>query len=246
MTNQDINKLANGSLPKWPQMLVTGKQVTVEQAKEIIFRTDEFLTDASTYSGGNARNFNAAYRKRAGLDLLQFERTARDGHTYTSFDWDKQRELCERLNIIRTNYVENSWASCSYAGGPHGWCSPAGVISYSDNVGKWPSIGEIIDDWTKIAQAFPYLDLHVTLMSGESCEDDTEAAINIRVVDGSAFAQPPDESVHAIPERRDMLESFIELMNPTGGEREIGLPIDWYDEFAARVKAVVVDILAES
>lgn len=246
MEKSDIYQLANGNLPKWPQMLVTGKQVTVEQAKEIIFRTDEFLTDASTYSGGNARNFNAEYRKRAGLDLLQFERTARDGHTYTSFDWDKQRELCERLNIIRTNYVENSWASCSYAGGPHGWCSPEGVISYSDNVGKWSSIEEIIDDWTKIAQAFPYLDLHVTLMSGESCEDDTEAVINIRVVDGSAFAQPPDESVHVIPERRDMLESFIELMNSNRGERELGLPIDWYDEFAANVKAVVVDILAKS
>lgn len=246
MTNQDINKLANGSLPKWSQMLVTGKQVTVEQAKEIIFRTDEFLTDATTYGGGNARKFNAEYRRLAGLDLLQFERTARDGHTYTDIDWDKHNELQERLNIVETLHAKNSWASCSYAGGPHGWCSPAGVISYSDNVGKWPSIGEIIDDWTKIAQAFPYLDLHVTLMSGESCEDDTEAVINIRVVDGKAFAEAPDESVHVIPERRDMLESFIELMNSTGGEREIGLPIDWYDEFAANVKAVVVDILAES
>ena len=246
MAPQDIYQLANGSLPKWPQMLVTGKQVTVEQAKEIIFRTDDFLTDASTYSGGNARNFNAAYRKSAGLDLLQFERTARDGHTYTDIDWDKQHEIQERLNIIRTNYVDNRWASSSYIGGPHGWCSPAGVISYSDNVGKWPSIEEIVEDWSIIAQAFPYLDLHVTLMSGESCEDDTEAVINIRVVDGSAFAQPPDESVHSIPERRDMLESFIELMKSNCGEREIGLPIDWYDEFAARVKAVVVDILAES
>lgn len=246
MENSDIYQLANGNLPKWPQMLVTGKQVTVEQAKEIIFRTDDFLTDASTYSGGNARNFNAAYRKRAGLELLQFERTARDGHTYTDIDWDKQHEIQERLNIIRTNYVENRWASCSYIGGPHGWCSPAGVISYSDNVGKWPSIEEIVEDWSTIAQAFPYLDLHVTLMSGESCEDDIEAVINIRVVDGSAFAEAPDESVHTIPERRDMLESFIELMNSNCGEREIGLPIDWYDEFAARVKAVVVDILAES
>lgn len=246
MENSDLYQLANGNLPKWPQMLVTGKQVTVEQAKEIIFRTDDFLTDASTYSGGNARNFNAAYRKRAGLDLLQFERTARDGHTYTDIDWDKQHGIRERLNIIRTKYVENGWASCSYIGGPHGWCSPAGVISYSDNVGKWPSIEEIVEDWSIIAQAFPYLDLHVTLMSGESCEDDTEAVINIRVVDGKAFAEAPDESVHSIPERRDMLESFIELMNSNCDEREIGLPIDWYDEFAARVKAVVVDILAES
>lgn len=245
MTNQDINKLANDNLPKWPQMLVTGKQVTVEQAKEIIFRTDDFLTDASTYSGGNAQRFNDAYRKLAGLELLQFERTFRDGHTYTSFDWDKQRELCERLNIIRTKYVENRWASCSYIGGPHGWCSPAGVISYSDNVGKWPSIEEIIDDWTTIAQAFPYLDLHVTLMSGESCEDDTHPVINIRVVDGNVFAEAPDITVHEIPEKCDVMLQFVEHMKSGTCQREIGLPMEWYEEFADKVKSAVLDILSE-
>ena len=62
MTEQDIldalREHAACHLPKWPQMIVTGKRVTVDQAKEIIFRTDSFLSDASDYSGGNARNFN--------------------------------------------------------------------------------------------------------------------------------------------------------------------------------------------
>ena len=226
-------------------MLVTGKAVTVEQAKEIIFRTDEFLTDATTYGGGNARKFNVEYRRLAGLDLLQFERTARDGHTYTDIDWDKQYELQERLNIVETLHVKNSWTSCSYIGGPHGWCSPAGVISYSDNVGKWPSIEEIVEDWSTIAQAFPYLDLHVTLMSGESCEDDIEAVINIRVVDGSAFAEAPDESVHTIPEKKDYMEVFEQRLSDRTHSYSLGLPMDWYEEFAARVNVVVKSILSE-
>lgn len=245
MTNQDINKLANGSLPKWPQMLVTGKAVTVEQAKEIIFRTDEFLTDASTYSGGNARKFNVVYRKLAGLDMLQYERTALDGHKFTDVYWDKQYELRERLKIVKTTYVENRWASSSFIGGPHGWCSPDGVISYSDNVGKWPSIEEIIEDWTTIAQAFPYLDLHVTLMSGESCEDDTHPVINIRVVDGNAFAEAPDITVHDIPEKEDMITKFVEHMHFGTLEREIGLPMEWYGEFAGKIWPVVIDIFQE-
>ena len=32
-------------LPKWPQMLVVGKDITVEQAKEIIFATDSQLVN---------------------------------------------------------------------------------------------------------------------------------------------------------------------------------------------------------
>lgn len=246
MTVQDINKLANGSLPKWPQMLVTGKAVTVEQAKEIIFRTDEFLTDASTYSGGNARKFNEEYRKLAGLDMLQYERTALDGHKFTDVYWDKQHDLQERLNIVKTTYVENRWASSSFIGGPHGWCSPDGVISYSDNVGKWPSIEEIIEDWTAIAHAFPYLDLHVTLMSGESCEDDTHPVINIRVVDGNAFAEAPDITVHDIPEKCDVVLQFVERIKSDTCQHEIGLPMEWYEEFADKVKSAVLDIFQES
>lgn len=244
MENIDIYKLANGNLPKWPQMLVTGKQVTVEQAKEIIFRTDNFLTDAHPYSGGNAREFNKHYRKIAGLDLLQVEKTARvGGQKYIDVDWDKQHELQYLLQTLGTSYVTNNWASSSYIGGPHGWCSPDGVISYSDNVGKWPSIEDIIEDWSEIATAFPYLDLHVTLMSGEDCEDVTEPVINIRVVDGKAFAEAPDLSVHDIPVKKDYLEFFARRLNdPT---YSLGLPMDWYEEFAARVNVVVKTLLTE-
>ena len=74
--------LLNLGLPKWPQMMVTGKHVTLEQAKEIIFRTDPFLVDTSKYSGGNAHEFNAWYRKEAGLDLFEGSKTSRPCGSY--------------------------------------------------------------------------------------------------------------------------------------------------------------------
>jgi hypothetical protein len=56
-----ISVLSSGSLPKWPQMIVTGKPVTVENAKDIIFRTDSFLTSSDEFSGGNNKEFNDWY-----------------------------------------------------------------------------------------------------------------------------------------------------------------------------------------
>lgn len=236
-----IKELAQGSLPKWPQMLVTGRPVTVEQAQEIIFRTDDFLTNASEYSGGNCHEFNRYYREIAGLDQLRVERQYPEGHTYRVTDWDRMYQLRNSLGIVHTSYVRNNWASSSFIGGPHGWCHPDGTISFSDNVGKWPSIEEILDDWTGLAQAFPYLDLHVTLMSGESCDDDSEPVINIRVLNGQARPESPDDSVHrglSAPSTQDTIAAFIAGIK-AGSSREIGLPDSWYEKFANQVREAI-------
>lgn len=234
-----IRDCAVGCLPKWPQMVVTGKPVTVDQAKEIIFRTDRFMTDACEYSGGNARDFNAAYRTRAGLDKLMEERKYPEGHTYMSTNWELQEKLNEAAGILQLGYVNNSWASSAFIFGPHGWCHPDGTISYIDNVGKWPSVDEVYADWVAIAQAFPFLDINVTLMSGESCEEDeTYPVINFRVVDGDVTIEAPDTSVHngAKAADRDINEAVMWISRPGG---ELGLPMAWYDEYADRVSALV-------
>lgn len=93
------------------------------------------------------------------------------------------RELCDsedayyrafedfnlKVGRIETEYVENSWFSCSFVDGPHGWMHPDGTIGFADNVGKWPSVESIYEEWEKIGNAFPQLDLKVTIMSEESC-----------------------------------------------------------------------------
>ncbi len=65
----------NIALPKWPQMIVTGKPVTIHQAKDIILRTDSFLTDSYEHAGGNNQEFNDWYRKYIRGNLLQFGRS---------------------------------------------------------------------------------------------------------------------------------------------------------------------------
>jgi hypothetical protein len=47
---EDVTLLDRG-LPKWPQMRVEGVPVTLEQAKEIIRRTDTFFTPPLTMHG---------------------------------------------------------------------------------------------------------------------------------------------------------------------------------------------------
>jgi hypothetical protein len=218
-------------LPKWPQMLVTGKSVTQEQAKEIIFRTDSFLTDECEFAGGNNKSFTEWYQD---LSLLAKFRESYN-KDYRVF-YEAVDNLKSALGVIQTDYVSNNWASCAFIFGPHGWCSPYGRISYSDNVGKWPNIEDIENDWKKIAAAFPYLDLVVTLMDGEGCEDDTSPVVNMVVKKGKVKLMPGDESVHNNIDTRDIEKAILDIRN---NSREQGLPREWVAEYAIRVKQTI-------
>ena len=63
-------ELKNMRLPKWPHMVVWGTPVTQEQAKDIIFRTDAFLTHMSSYAGGNNHAWNAWANQTLGREAL--------------------------------------------------------------------------------------------------------------------------------------------------------------------------------
>ena len=225
-----IKQYAVGYLPKWSQMVVTGRSVTVEQAKNIIFRTDSFLTDSNKYSGGNNKRFNDSYREKAGLNMFI---TAEDSFRTSEY-------LRKSIGFIETQYVTNDWASSAFVFGPHGWCSPSGVIAFNDNIGKNPRIEEVYADWVIIAKAFPFIDATVTLMSGESCEEDTDPVINFRVLDGNVTICRPSLRGHnwgALPERKNIPSGFGSL------ESEIGLPSTWYDEYATKVHTIVENVI---
>lgn len=229
-----ISVLSSGSLPKWPQMIVTGKPVTVENAKDIIFRTDSFLTSSDEFSGGNNKEFNEWYREVSGLNLLTVEKKYPDSsRTYRIRDWEKIQQLRDHFGFIDTEYVHNSWGSCAFVFGAHGWCHPDGTIAYVDNVGKWPSIESLYSDWAKIAKEFPYLDLHVTFMSGESCEDDATPFINFEVKNGEVKIRPGNLAVHS-----EFSERAIDAFS-IGSRNELGLPEEWYTEFAEKIKSYI-------
>jgi hypothetical protein len=235
--------LINTALPKWPQMLVTGKPVTIAQAKDIIFRTDDFLTTFSSYSGGNDHRFKERYRRDAGLDRFDKNPHNHDSpefYQHFQAEHKAQGELNNALGIVQTEYVHNSWASTAYIHGPYGWCNPTGAIRYFDNIGKWPDVAEVLTDWTLLAKSFPYIDLTATLMSGEHCEEHIVPLVSIRVVNGTAELIPGTIEPHEHQNTSRGMFDADDLMRP---DRERGLPMAWYKEFAEKVRTAAAESL---
>ena len=197
------------NLPKWPQMIVTGKSVTKEQAWDIILKTDDFLTASNEYAGGNYDQFTKAYQQDTKLNHL---------------DWNATKELRKSIGFVDSAFVYNRWASSSFVYGPAGWCKPNGEIQFCHNVGKWPEVEEILNDWSLIASAFEYLDLNVTIMSGESCEEESTPLINIKVSNGVAVLEEANSNVH--PEF-DMTKYYV--FDFSNSRRELGLPDEFYN-----------------
>jgi len=176
--NPTEKRLLDLSLPKWPQMIVTGHPVTVTQAKEIIRRTDSFFV--SPYFSGNDKQHQEKLIKLFNIPEQDI--------------YDKWQK---KWKFINTNYVRNDWIACSFIYGPHGWCHPSGAVGFVDNVGKWVHSNDVYEDWKKLARTFPFLNLGVTLMSGESCEEDTSPVISFEIQKGKVrVINPAEENVH--------------------------------------------------
>lgn len=208
-------------LPKWPQMLVSGRPVTKEQASEIIRRTDTFFA----YGGdsGNDREWAAEVCLATGYPR-------RPEWNSEDTDWQSYRAKLEdwkfRWGLITdTQYVHNTWIASAYIYGPYGWCHPDGQIGFVDNVGKWPSVSEIVSDWKILAEHFPFIEAFVTLMSGEHCQDDRQPLVNIVVKDGDAYCVSLEEtSPWEIPVRGRTDDEFVFHLNRRDMGRECGLP----------------------
>jgi hypothetical protein len=254
MARTEKDLLALG-LPKWPQHYVTGNPVTVDQAKEIIRRTDSFFV--SGY-GGNNHAYDGWVRKHLGMAPRLWDRPSRsfpkDDAPQAEKDADlaarraenaedrRLRELFEkRWHLLQTAYVRNSWVSSSFVGGPYGWCHPDGQIGFVDNIGKWPTIESVLNDWKLLAEAFPFIDIGATLYDGESCEDGTRPVVSIVVRDSKVTLVDPAETNvhvrHARAYRRDGRTEGTEaqvLALVHDARRKQGLPDEWILEWAAK------------
>jgi hypothetical protein len=244
---QDIikEKLSKIGLPKWPQMYVFGAAVTVEQAKDTILRTDPFLTDVHDIHGGNNQRWNEWARKELGYaHVSALAQSLGKPHEFR-FPSIVSEKLNQALGVVETEYVRNSWASSCYAYGPHGWSHPNGTIWYADNVGKWPEAEAVFAEWERLAAAFPYLDLKVTLMSGEYCELQTSPVVSFRVQNGTVVLldEPIVPEYPANQTRRDTTSLILSLNDLS---REQGLPNDWIYEYAAKTQPLVEKFIEEA
>lgn len=234
MAKKLVNGLMDVALPKWPQMYTTGKPVTVEQAKEIIRRTDLFFT---MLYAGNRQSYNDMVAKKLNVPLISF--TARS----TQKGWDeidrRREQFHKRWGSIRTAYVTNQWVSCSFVGGPHGWCHPDGKIGFIDNVGKWPQVEAVYEDWKMLVKEFPFLEVDVSLKSGESLTEGITTLVGFKIRKGKIKLVGPETVLHEDhppATRGNRFDNFSDedamVMRMTTSDAEQGLPITWIEEWA--------------
>jgi len=238
-------EITDRDLPKWPQMLTTGRPISEEQAKEIIRRTDSFFCKGYD---GNDHAFNRWVRETVGMPPSYQDYDRKDMPPIEDVRAMEQ-DFLQRWKCVDTHYVNNSWVSSAFISGPHGWCHPDGSIGFIDNVGKWPSIQSVAIDWCMIAETFPFLDIGVTLMSGEDCEvedGDCEPVISFKIEGDTVIAvDPKTVDVHGghpgatrgnafdhLPKE----EAWIARLN-RGNGAEQGLPTQWIIEWGKKFSA---------
>ena len=168
-------------LIKWPAIIVRGEPVTEDQAAEIILRT------CGGYFGSNDRQWIARIHEILELPTEKF---------YGTEEWRKNqniiKERWDKLGLLELEYLSNSQICSAWAGGcDDGWMKWDGEIKEPDgrNIGKYPSVEGIKEEWRTIAEAFPYLDLTCQLWNceawfPESCDNDPKPVVQFDVVDG--------------------------------------------------------------
>lgn len=244
LTEAQLAKLKSIYLGKYPTMYAWGATVTDEQAKDIILRTDRFLTRAEENAGGNNRAWNKAARHALGFEPEIIRGT-------DSFFWmDLEIAVREKVGFIETEYVRNTWASCSSLSGPNGWCQPNGTIWQTLVLGKYPEAEEIYAEWVKLAQAFTYLDLTVTLepessTGWEGGQIEYPPVVSFRVQKGSVEILPDPLT---LPSNSSSLYKAT-LVEPNSvlphRSSEQGLRDEWILEYGTKLKPVIAEAFAE-
>jgi hypothetical protein len=191
-------------LPKWPGLLVKGEKVTEEQAAEIILRTsgriscnDHGFSNAVQCLIYDVQNndepdyydkVNGLIREKLGLE--------KDSPEVWNKIWEYRSNRESEIGILETSDLGNRRICSSWIGGTHGWCDWDGTISACNyNIGKWPDIESVYDEWVEIAKAFPFLDLKCQLLNHEQCSpemsDNPGPVIEFRVKNGKVKMSIP-------------------------------------------------------
>jgi hypothetical protein len=196
MKNKDFFNIA---LPKWPAMVVVGRPVSQQQAMEIIIRTDDLGFSSNDHKFDKELN-EYFYDVKIDSDVYDAVITKlgiSKELKYSNELYDYMYKKRSEVGRVKLTYLNNSRITSSWVDGAHGWCDWNGNIGCNNyNIGKWPSVEEVYNEWKLIAKAFPYLDLTCQLMNHESsCADmvdDPKPLINFVVKNGKVKMTEPD------------------------------------------------------
>jgi hypothetical protein len=209
-------------LPKWPALVVVGEPVTKEQAMEILIRTDSLYFGCNDREWEKELNFIVYGFKDGNVDDRLKEKHGIPKGQYSPEFYTIKESYLNRYAPIELAYLGNHRIASSWIGGAHGWCSWDGSIGCSNyNIGKWPSVQQVFEDWVAIASEFPFLDLKCQLMNEEAGESESlKPLVEFRIKDGKVEIYEPGE-ILAIPSfgTEDMIARF----NDPHGERGCSL-----------------------
>ena len=222
----------NIGLPKWPALIVQGEKITPEQAAEIIIRT------GGGFSCNDRRFTNACEslvyeveipeeemdRYDAASDVIKQKLNIGEKDWMKVFDYkeEKQRELGIMADLC---YLNNQRVCSSWVGGPYGWCNWDGAIGTSNyNIGKWPSVEEVYNEWKIIAKTFPFLSLRCQLANHEASE--TEDVGNPRPV--IEYIIKGGKVKMVLPKDYIVVPEFGPFRNISDESSEIGCSLDQF------------------
>jgi hypothetical protein len=141
------------NLGKWPRLIVSGRKIPSELAAEIIVRTDSF------YFSCNDRHWTRDLYGTLGVALNDYDLVR---------DLDKEDAAKKRYGVLQLIYLNNHQIASPYIGGPHGWVDWDGIIGCSTfNIGKWPSVEKVLEEWKLIASTWPELEFQSQLIADE-------------------------------------------------------------------------------
>lgn len=209
-------EMVKRELPKWPRLIVLGTKVTEEQAMEIIIRTD------SGYLSSNDKQFCKSLCHA--MDVAW-----EDYHP----NYDDMEKFRKKFKVLQLEYMTNDQLTSSYIGGPHGWCQWNGALmTYSYNVGKWPNVAGILNEWNRIADAFPFLELKSQLFDKEACEEGSVPLVEFHVTGGVVHLYEPEAPLlpYELLAEDNMTAVMNRMMSPKG---EQGCTIDQFKKALA-------------
>jgi hypothetical protein len=174
-------------LPKWPLCSVKGTSVTLEQAMEILVRTQWYFSGTQEHEhllkifyttipkpewGSNWWVWPLGPFNNSKIDVIK-----------------KRKQYQNEMGILPLEYLTNAQAmSCVLES--TGWCDWDGKISQLEYLAsKWPSAMQVYEEWVLLAKTFPFLELTCCLF-----RDDGKIAIVYEVIKGTVSAREPQET----------------------------------------------------
>ena len=227
-------------LPKWPHMILKGNKITSEQAKDIIFKCDNWFTETTLPHSNVPRNILKEYRKQSGLSELDnisehmSKNQSDDKFRHNIRLWELMEKLQTHIKAIDLEYVRCDMADSHYIGGANGTVDSHGNVFFDRNIGKWPSTKEVYNELKVLVDAFPYLEFCAALYDAEKCQRDE---ISVKQVIGF-IAKNQEVIITNIDLGLDMYTSNddFEIDQVLSGNGSCGIPDQWFLDYADIIK----------